>query len=121
MPDEEVATVRLAAHLWSAIDAEMDNAVSVAVVDGEDETVALGDAVRDVGGAQVPWVDGQWPPMEQEISISLPRSHWEFVAVRLDDSAPRYERLGYQESLDLCRRARAAIAEQVGWRVPGRE
>ena len=109
MPTDGLITVRLAARLWSVIDAQTDHVVSLAAVDGDEAEVQTGTAIREAGWAQVPWVDGQWPPMEDLIAISLTRSQWQFAMDHLERSDASYQRIGDQESLELGRRARAAV------------
>jgi hypothetical protein len=54
--------------------------VSLAAVDGDEQAVGIGQAVREAGWGQVPWVNGNWPPVDQIISIRLTRAQWRFAA-----------------------------------------
>lgn len=97
--------MRLIARTWSAIDATIDNVISTAAVAGEADAVRTGEEIRESGWAQVPWVDGQWPPLDQQIAISLSRAHWEFALERMREHAEIYARLGDATSLELSRAA----------------
>lgn len=95
----------MAARTWSAIDATIDNVISVAAVDGETGVVRTGEAIREAGWAQVPWVNGQWPPFDQVIAITLTRAQWEFALERMHEHAGIYAGLGDETSLELSRAA----------------
>jgi hypothetical protein len=99
----EEISLRMAARVWATIDAEVDNTVSLAGENGEDEIVQMGQAIRAAGGKQVPWADGEWPPMGQEIAITLTREQWDFALVEVEDSTPIYERIGDAVSAQLGR------------------
>lgn len=113
-PADALVTIDLPARLWSCVDANIDNVVSLAVVDGPESDVETGDVIRDAGSAQVPWVDGQWPPMNQEIAISLAESQWRWALHHVEDHLASYERIGDQESLELGQAAAAAIRHGLG-------
>jgi len=100
-------SVPMSARVWAGIDAEIDNVVSLAAVGGDEEAVRVGSAIREAGWDQVPWVDGQWPPFGQTITITLTRAQWRFALAADAKSIPIYEELGDHESAGL---ARAAIA-----------
>ncbi|WP_181776803.1 hypothetical protein [Amycolatopsis pittospori] len=106
---EEPITVRMTARIWAGIDAEVDNVVSLAAEDGDEQTVGIGLAIREAGWDQVPWVNGNWPPMEQIISIRLTRAQWRFAAEETGKSIALYEGLGDDESAQLGRDALAVI------------
>ena len=106
---EEPITLRMPARVWAGIDAGMDNVVSIAVVDGDARAVHIGQGIREAGWAQVPWVNGLWPPMDQIISIQLTRAQWQFAADEARESAFDYESLHDEESAKLCRDALAII------------
>ncbi|GAA3435160.1 hypothetical protein [Kutzneria kofuensis] len=105
----ESVTLRMPARIWAGIDAGMDNVVSLATVDGDAHAVRVGQAIREAGWAQVPWVDGLWPPMDQIISIRLTRAQWRFAADEARESAIDYESLRDEASAQLCRDALAVI------------
>jgi hypothetical protein len=105
--------VELTARQWATIDADMDNAVSDAIDAGDDRSAELGTAIRKAGWDQVPWVEGDWPLMEQVITITLSAAQWQFVTGQLVRSTPTYERLGDQESLDLARSALDRLLPQL--------
>jgi len=109
----ESISVRLTARQWATIDAGMDNAVSNAIDFLDDRSVEIGGSVRQAGWDQVPWIEGEWPPMEQVITIALSASQWRFVITDLDDSVRRGERRRDQQELDLVRSARDALLPQV--------
>jgi hypothetical protein len=108
-------TVRLITRHWQVIDAELDNVVAVAVeIDYQGQKIEMGEAIRQAGWEQVPWVNGnQWPPVDQPITITLSREQWMFALAALDESDATYESLGDRESLELGRAARAAVGPQV--------
>lgn len=60
---EELITVQMPARIWAGIDAGVDNVVSLAAVDGHEQAVRVGEAIREAGWDQVPWANGEWPPM----------------------------------------------------------
>ena len=99
----EEISLRMPARVWATIDAEVDNTVSMAAENGDDEVVRVGQAIRAAGGKQVPWVDGQWPPMGQEIAITLTREQWDFALAEVEDSTPIYERIGDAVSVQFGR------------------
>ena len=97
------------ARTWATIDAEMDNTIALAVVDCPEHAVTMGSAIRQAGWDQVPWVEGGWPPMTQEITISLTKRQWEFAADRLGGTIPVCASIGDHESEQLCRTALTTI------------
>jgi hypothetical protein len=105
----EPISLRLAARVWATIDAQVDNTISVAAVDGPEESVRMGQAIRYAGWVQVPWVDEDWPPMDQQIAITLTREQWEFALVEVEDSIPIYESIGDNLSAQLGRDVLAAL------------
>lgn len=110
----EEVTLRLTARQWATIDATIDNVVAVAVVDPDDEdTVARGRAIRQVGWDQVPWVDGELPPMKQEIAIRLTRAQWTRTLTQLEDTVPVLRDIGEVESERLTRDAISVVREQL--------
>ncbi|MEQ3553400.1 hypothetical protein WIS52_23260 [Pseudonocardia nematodicida] len=113
MTEAPAITIRLPARLWAGIDANLDNAVDLAIMDGDDATADLGTAIRETGSGQVPWVDGRWPPREQELRITLDEAHWSFVLDHLQRSRASYERLGDHESLQLGQDTIEAVRRQL--------
>lgn len=112
--DNGLVTVRLTARVWSGIDGGVDNAISLAAVAGEEGVVAMGSGIRQAGWDQVPWVDGEWPPMGQIIAISLAREQWIFAVDEARESLPVYEEIGDDESADLGRQAIVVITNALG-------
>jgi hypothetical protein len=106
---EEPITLRMTARIWAGIDAGIDNVVSLAAVDGDEQAVSIGRAIREAGWGQVPWVNGNWPPMDQIISIRLTRAQWRFAADEARKSIAVYEGLHDDESAQLSRDALAVI------------
>lgn len=111
MTDETEISLRLVAGVWAIIDAEMDNTVDAAAEDGLVEFVQMGQAIREAGSKQVPWVDGKWPPMDQEITIALTRAQWDFALTEVEESIPSYERLGNTVGAQWGRDVVAALRE----------
>ncbi len=101
MSTDSGIAVELPAGMWAGIDADVDNAVSMAAVDGDEQTVTMGSAIREAGWAQVPWVNGQWPPLDQLIRISLSHAKWDFAVDQLRSSRASYLRLGDHEQVRL--------------------
>jgi hypothetical protein len=101
--------VTLPAKVWSGMDGGVDNAVDLAAVDGNERVVSVGSAIREAGWRQVPWVDGEWPPLEQRITITLTRAQWAFIRELSVKDLPIYEDLGDEESAALCRAALAVL------------
>ncbi|MFD8494905.1 hypothetical protein [Amycolatopsis sp. NPDC059657] len=108
LPDEP-ATLHMTARVWAGIDAGIDNVVSLAAVDGDEQAVRIGRDIRQAGWDQVPWVNGDWPPFDQIIAIRLTRAQWQFAADNARESIPIYEELQDEKSAQLCRDALATI------------
>jgi hypothetical protein len=89
--------------------ASVDNVVSLAVVEGDEQAVSIGRAIREAGWDQVPWMNGNWPPMDQIISIRLTRAQWQFAADEARKSVVVSEELHDDESAQLSRDALALI------------
>ena len=94
--------IDMSARVWSAIDANMDNVVSLGAQTGDAEAVRRGQAIRAEGSKQVPWVDGQWPAMSLTLSIELARSQWEYVLQNARQAIAIYGELRDAESQRLC-------------------
>jgi hypothetical protein len=109
MPAEEPVTLRMSARVWAGIDAGIDNVMSTAAVAGDERTLSIGRAIREAGWAQVPWMDGNWPPMDQIIAIRLTRAQWRFAADEARRSIAIYEELHDEESAQLKRDALALL------------
>lgn len=105
----ESITSQMSARTWASIDAEADNAVSLATVDGDERTLRIAQAIREAGWNQVPWVNGSWPPMDQVVSIRLTRAQWRFAADEARKSIAVYEELHDEQSAQLAREALAVI------------
>lgn len=88
---EEPITLQMSARIWAGIDAGIDNVVSLAAVDGDEQSVRIGRAIRQAGWDQVPWVNGDWP-LDQSISIRLTRAQWQFAADEPRKSIPHLRR-----------------------------
>jgi hypothetical protein len=106
---EEPITLRMTARIWAGIDASVDNVVSLAVVVGDEQAASIGQAIREAGWDQVPWMNGNWPPMDQIISIRLTRARWQFAADEARKSVVVCEELHDDESAQLSRDALALI------------
>ena len=106
---EEPIVLRMSARTWSGIDASADNAAATARANGDEHTEHTARAVREAGWDQVPWVDGQWPPMDQVISIQLTRVQWRFAAEQARRSLLLSEMLHDEQSAQLARDALAVI------------
>lgn len=87
----------------------MDNVAAVATQMGNSERARVADGIREAGSPQMPWVDGQWPPMDQIIRISLEPSQWTFALESVRKSAKRNERAGRETSRRLCQNIISAI------------
>jgi hypothetical protein len=111
--DDEVVNVELPARLWGGIDATVDGVISMATVDGDTERAQIGRAIRGAGWAQVPWVDGEWPPMDQTINITLTRRQWQFAIEQVRDTIPIVESIDDQDSLVILQGAVAAVTPQL--------
>lgn len=127
---EKIAIVMLA-RLWSVVDGSMDNAVSNAIDSGGEEACGLARTIRQAGWDQVPWAENNdWPPMDQEITISLTLKQWQFALADLRKNAPIYEdiisgahpehRQDYVDSLELGNRAADVITAAIGEPDAGR-
>lgn len=84
-------SLELTARQWATIDARMDNVVSNAIDFDDEQAVQVGTAIRRAGWDQVPWIEGEWPPMEQVITITLSLPQWRFVATELTEAILRWE------------------------------
>lgn len=51
---EEPITLRMTAPIWAGVDAGVDNVVSLAVVDGDEQAVSIGWAIRERVGTRFP-------------------------------------------------------------------
>ncbi len=111
--DSEDVSLRLSARIWAGIDGDIDNVVSLAAVKGDEEALRIGSAIRQAGWDQVPWIDGEWPPDDQMIKITLTRGQWRFVVAESERSTPIYEELGDTESVELGREAVKTVTEQL--------
>lgn len=109
----ETVQVRLSAREWATVDATVDNVVAVAAVELDEVTVTRGRAIRQAGWDQVPWVDGDWPPMEQNITIDLRDDQWRWTVVQLRQSCALNAEIGERESERLGREALAALSRQL--------
>ena len=109
----DLITLHMPVDIWAGIDGEVDNVVSMAVVDGDEHVVRVGQAIREAGWEQVPWVDGQWPPMDQVLPICLSRGQWELAGEWTRQSLPVYEELQDEESAQGCRDALAVIEASI--------
>lgn len=109
----EPIPVRMPARAWATIDAGADNAAAIAAQGGDEPVLALARSIREAGWAQVPWVDGEWPPDDQVITIGLTRAQWRFAAADLREGIPVCELIGDAVSAQLCRDA-LAIIEAAG-------
>jgi hypothetical protein len=105
----EPITLEMSARIWAGIDAGADNVVSLAAVDGDEQALRIGKAIRAAGRDQVPWVNGEWPPLEQIISIRLTRAQWLFAADVARRGIAISEELHDEVSAQLCRDALAVI------------
>ncbi|KJK47732.1 hypothetical protein UK23_19465 [Lentzea aerocolonigenes] len=106
---DEPVTLQMSARIWAGIDAGVDNVVSLAAQDGDEQVMYIGQTIRQAGWDQVPWVNGDWPPMNQIISIRLTRAQWRFAADEARKSIAVYEELHDDESAQLSRDALAVI------------
>jgi hypothetical protein len=106
---EEPVTLQMSARIWAGIDAGADNVVSLAAVNGDEQALRIGKAIREAGRDQVPWVNGKWPPLDQIISIRLTRAQWLFAADDARKSIAICEVLHDEESAQLRRDALAVI------------
>ncbi|MER5672479.1 hypothetical protein [Pseudonocardia alni] len=93
--------VVLSARLCAVADAELDNAIEVAIMGDDHARADLALAARESIGAQVPWVDGQWPAADQELRIGLDPSQWALVVEEVRGSRAGHERIGDRESVAL--------------------
>ena len=102
MPEQsDTLMIRMTARTWATIDGEMNSTGSTSRVDGPQEWARMADEIRHEGRRQVPWVNGQWPPMAQQIKVSLTREQWTFILDRTEASTPIYREIGDDESADL--------------------
>jgi hypothetical protein len=95
---DDIVSILMPAGSWAPMDGGMANAAQQAIDDYDHERAEICPAIRRSGWAQVPWVDGKWPPMDQEIAISLTRSQWKIIRVDAPDSRPVYVEIGDAES-----------------------
>ncbi|GAA3682324.1 hypothetical protein GCM10022267_81340 [Lentzea roselyniae] len=106
---DEPVTLQMSARVWAGIDAGVDNVVSLAAQDGDEQVMCIGQTIRQAGWDQVPWVNGDWPPMNQIISIRLTRAQWRFAADEARKGIAVYQELHDDQSAQLCRDALAVI------------
>ena len=107
-------TIEMPTRLWACIDAEMDNASQTAVQLGDPDGSAVALTVREAGWAQVPWVDGAWPPGESMLAITLARAQWQLALSALTSAAPVYEELADGETAELGRQAARLVERHLG-------
>lgn len=108
-PSSQLIAVAMPAEQWSVIDGSIDNTIAVDVVEGKDDVVAVGIAIREAGWAQVPWVDGQWPPLNQVITLNLSRAQWEFALTQLHRWQDLYGSWGDEDRPEVGDRAIEAL------------
>lgn len=89
MTGSDTTTVRLTARSWSVIDAMMDNVGHSARFDDDTRLEDSALAVRQAGWDQIPWIDGEWPPMGQVLEIVLSSHLWSLVLEHLRHSLAR--------------------------------
>ncbi|MCH6167048.1 hypothetical protein [Pseudonocardia alaniniphila] len=89
----------------------MDNTATNALHGFDEATETVARDIRQAGWDQVPWVDGQWPPMDQVLTIRLLAVQWEFAVSHLAKSLawPSDD-----ESEALERAALAEVSPQLG-------
>lgn len=107
-------TLRMSARTWAGIDARADNVASSAAVNLDQRTLRIARAIREAGWDQVPWVDGDWPPMDQVIAIRLTRAQWRFAADDARKSIAMNEELCDEQSAQLAWDALAVIEAAAG-------
>lgn len=74
-----------------AHDSLMDNAGSSARQSGvHDGTSAETSTIRQAGWDQVPWINGQWPPMDQVLTIRLSGARWRFALWHVTEWLEKY-------------------------------
>jgi hypothetical protein len=103
----------MSARIWAGIDATADNVASTAVVAEDERTFRFAQAIREAGWDQVPWVNGNWPPMDQIIAIRLTRAQWQFCADEARKSITICEEIHDEESAQLGRDALAVIEPAI--------
>ena len=103
----------MSARVWAGMDAGVDNVVAVAAQQGDETVAEFGHAIRRAGWDQVPWVNGEWPPFDQIISIRLTAEQWRFIAADARKGVDDYESLGDHASAQLCHDA-LAVLEAAG-------
>jgi hypothetical protein len=106
---DEPVTLQMSARIWAGIDAGVDNVVALAAQNGDEQVMHIGQTIRQAGWDQVPWVNGDWPPMNQIIAIRLTRAQWRFAADEARKSIDVCEALHDAESAQLSRDALAVI------------
>lgn len=111
--NRDILALALPARVWATIDAEVDTVVSLAALDLDQALVDQGAAIRQAGWDQVPWVNGDWPPFDQQITIALTRAQWLLAVSHLQRSQPIYQELGGHESVELGRTALAILTDQL--------
>lgn len=89
MTDSDATTARLTARSWSVVDAMMDNVGHSARFDEDTQLEDAALAVRQAGWDQIPWIDGEWPPMDQALEIRMSPGLWRLVVERLRYSLAR--------------------------------
>ncbi|MCX4997012.1 hypothetical protein [Streptomyces longwoodensis] len=88
---DEGVSVAMTVRQWHLVDGGVDNEVSIAAVDGREDTVEVGRAVREAGWIQVAgWSaevpgSGGWPPDDERATVTLTREQWRFVVRVLDE------------------------------------
>lgn len=105
----EAITIEMSVRIWAGIDASLDNLADGSNEDGSFEDAALADEIREAGAAQVPFVDGEWPPSTQLLKITLTQSQWQVIVSGSAEEVDAYEAVGDTESVELARAAKAAI------------
>ncbi len=111
---DELVSIHLVARVCAGIDAAMDNLAAMAAEDLNEKTAAAALAIREAGWNQVPWVDQQWPPMDEVIVITLSRRQWLSSLAELRKNVPIDEKLGDEQSAALGRLAITAISHHLG-------
>jgi hypothetical protein len=92
--DTDLIALQVPSHVYATVDSQMHNAASSAIATDDDEREDLASSINEASEAQVPWVDGNWPPMDQVLTISLTRAQWSFVVRELEDAYELAESAG---------------------------
>ncbi|TDB73611.1 hypothetical protein [Micromonospora sp. KC723] len=107
--------VTMTTRQWQIIDATIDNEVDMAVTNGDPQqhVAELGRSIRQAGWDQLIGADGEWPPVDEVVSVTLSGPQWELVTESLENWASVSDDLGQHDDAQRGRLIRTLVKGQL--------